>query len=428
MNRGIRWFAGMVLGVVCALAIGAGSGNAQVKVGDFITADQGAKVKDLVPPGTYWRVTHGMSMKITKTDRIEWPPPYREATEKYSAQVRLSPDHRSMVGFVAGEPFPLIDVNDPYVATKIMWNNTFRPMWSDDVDARYFGCHMVYEEKNAAFFERDFTLVGHYMIYNLVGRTEVEPLPMDPDYKLSNRMSLMALHPVLAPAESRGAGLIRYRYQDPNRGDDSWTWIPQSRRVRRLSEIMMSHGGKNQFYPDDYEGFSAKNENYDWKFLGEKEMLGAVNLSQVPGSVCPTDGGGSVCPAEWQMRHVFIVQGIARRDRVKEELYSKHVVYLDSEVDVVLTHDSYDKRGELYRTFTNWLTYRDRTVPDARVAIYPFKRVFQVNGTSTDVQSGLSQFCDLPTPNAPERECWYINMGAVGRDNFTVEAMVRDAP
>ena len=77
--------------------------------------------------------------------------------------------------------------------------------------------------------------------------------------------------------------------------------------------------------------------------------------------------------------------------------------------------------------FCNWLTYRDRPVPDARIAIYPFKRVFQVNGTSTNVQNGMSSFCDLPTPNAPERECWYINMGAVGKTDFTVDAMVRSA-
>ena len=32
------------------------------------------------------------------------------------------------------------------------------------------------------------------------------------------------------------------------------------------------------------------------------------------------------------------------------------------------------------------------------------------------------------TPNAPERECWYINMGAVSRDDFAVDAMVKNAP
>jgi hypothetical protein len=36
--------------------------------------------------------------------------------------------------------------------------------------------------------------------------------------------------------------------------------------------------------------------------------------------------------------------------------------------------------------------------------------------------------CYLPSPKAPERECWYISMGAVDKDFFTTEAMVKDAP
>ena len=30
--------------------------------------------------------------------------------------------------------------------------------------------------------------------------------------------------------------------------------------------------------------------------------------------------------------------------------------------------------------------------------------------------------CYLPGQNTPERECWYINMGAVDKDFFTTEA------
>jgi len=60
---------------------------AQVKPGDFITPANADKVKDLVSPGEYWRVANGMSMKIVPTGLIDWPPPYKEATEKYSGQV-----------------------------------------------------------------------------------------------------------------------------------------------------------------------------------------------------------------------------------------------------------------------------------------------------------------------------------------------------
>ena len=113
-----------------------------------------------------------------------------------TGQTLARPPHLGGLTLPASHFFYLTRVT-PNIATKIMWNNTFRPRWSDDVYARYFGCHMVYEEKNARFFERDFTLVGHYVIHNLVGRTEVEPLPIDSDFKLSNRLSLMALQPVV---------------------------------------------------------------------------------------------------------------------------------------------------------------------------------------------------------------------------------------
>ena len=45
--------------------------------------------------------------------------------------------------------------------------------------------------------------------------------------------------------------------------------------------------------------------------------------------------------------------------------------------------------------------------------------------TSVDTQGGLSTMCYLPGQNTPERECWYINMGAVDKAFFTTEAMVK---
>ncbi|HSU90104.1 MAG TPA: DUF1329 domain-containing protein [Sporolactobacillaceae bacterium] len=79
--------------------------NAQVKPGDFITPENASKVKELVGPGVYYKVERGMTMKIISTQRVDWPPPYKDATEKYSGQVRLTEDHRSLAGYVAGQPF-----------------------------------------------------------------------------------------------------------------------------------------------------------------------------------------------------------------------------------------------------------------------------------------------------------------------------------
>src|SRR5208337_2198797 len=205
--------------------------SAQVKPGDFITPDNSYKVKDLLSPGAYMRVEHGMSIKVEPTERIDWPQPYTEATEKYSSQTRLTPDHRSLIGYVAGQPFPVIDANDPQAAEKVMWNEVFRPISTDDYDLRWFDCDSVYWGYNKPYFS-----------INVTGR-----------------MYEALLYPVLAPATSRGVGLLKFRYASPSRDDDTWTWEAGSRRLRRLSySLSDSATGAQAYDPNHYEGWSGK--------------------------------------------------------------------------------------------------------------------------------------------------------------------------
>src|SRR5262249_22568350 len=145
---------------------------------------------------------------IVAPSQIQWPPPYREATEKYSNQVRLSDNHRTLVGYVAGQPFPLIDMNDPQIAEKLIWNNVFRPITSDDYDLRFYDCQTQYVKPGQEQNIINDIEVGHYSGYDLVGRTEVDPIPVDPDFQQSGRLWLFALYPILAPEQSRGEGLI----------------------------------------------------------------------------------------------------------------------------------------------------------------------------------------------------------------------------
>ncbi len=417
----------LILGACSALAV------AQVKPGDMITPESAAKVKDLVSPGVYYKVVHGMTMKIIPTQRVDWPPPYQEATEKYAAQVRLSSDHRSVVGYVAGQPFPMIDANDPYVATKIIWNNVFRPITTDDYDLRFYDCDSSYEKRGPQTQQIEYFQIGHYMGYDLVGRVEVEPLPIDPDFKVTNRLWLFGLYPLLSPQEIRGTGFIRWRYLDPNRGDDVWDWTAGTRRVRRLNESQMNSAtttngtAATTWDPDHYGGFNPKTEEYDYKYLGERNMLASAHAEHSPEVQCPTDGGTSACPEAWEVRHLYIVQATSRLNKINA-IDSRTIVYLDSEMWFNPYIDTYDRRGQLFRNHIYWVATRDRPVPDAKVAIYPFKRSFVVGAVSTDVQSGLASMCYLPGRETPERECWYINMGAVGRQDFTTQAMVKAAP
>src|SRR3984893_18365338 len=342
MNRAIRmggWCVGTLTALLLAVGIFSTPASAQVKPGDFITPDNAYKVKDLVTPGQYLRVLHGMSIKVVPSERIDWPPPYKDATEKYSSQVRLTPDRRSLIGYVAGEPFPIIDANDPNAGTKVMWNVAFRPISSDEYDLRWFDCDSVYWGRNAPFREITDIEVGHYAGYNEVGRTEVNPLPTDPDFKGTGRYFLGLLYPVLAPQDARGTGLIKFRYANPNQQDDTWTWTPGARRVRRLNyAILDSATGAQAYDPNHYEGFSGKNENYNWKLLGEKNLPAPSNIAKSPPAGGPADGGASHCPDNWQIRHDFIIEGRPRANRFNS-IYNHEVMYIDSEADFVMLND-----------------------------------------------------------------------------------------
>lgn len=415
---------GVFLLVVLTTLLGS-SAFAQVKIGDMITYQNMDKVKDLVAQGVMFKLNQGMSMKIVPASRMDWPPPFKEATEKYSSQVRLSDDHRSLVGYVAGQPFPLVDPNDPDVGIKIAWNNQFRPALGDDYDLRFFDCPTVYGGRGKAYNMIYDITVGHYSGYSYVNRTEVEPMPVDPLFKERGVLWAWLGSPVISPQQDRGIGGLRYRYADPKRADDFWAYTPSTRRLRRINE---SAADMSTFpfpwNPDNYSGFTAKVEEWDFKFLGEKQMLAPMHAEHSPSVTCATDGGASTCPEGWEMRHIYIVEAKPRPGKVNA-LHSREILYMDGEIWWMPYLDNYDRKGQLWENYVYWLAYRDRPVPDAKVAIYPFKRAFIVGAASTDVQSGQTSMCYLPSPYAPERECWYISMGAVSSADITPQTLVK---
>ena len=216
-----------VIAVFFALTFALTPVHAEVKPGDTITAKNAVQVQGLVSPGTFIAVTRGMQMNIVAPSRVIWPPPFQDATEKYSGQVRLAPDHRDLLGYVAGQPFPLLDPNDPEVAAKIMWNQYFKPIATDDFDLRFFECQVAKQNPGAEQSLMTLTEVGHLAGYEDIGRTEVEPMPADPDFKTTGIWGRAGAYPALAPAEDRGSGAILYRYWDANKADDTWAFLQE---------------------------------------------------------------------------------------------------------------------------------------------------------------------------------------------------------
>src|SRR6266511_3474818 len=136
LHRRIRTTCAIV--VVGAISLASvGWATADVQPGDTITKENMDKAGDLLIPTIKWFVEHGMQIKVIPDRKVELPRLYREATEKYAAQVKISPDGREIYNYVAGLPFPTIDPNDPLVGAKIMWNQEQKPAYVDNAGTEW---------------------------------------------------------------------------------------------------------------------------------------------------------------------------------------------------------------------------------------------------------------------------------------------------
>ena len=67
-------------------------------VGTVVDKDNAEKYGEVLNPTQQYMLKHGATMPVTEYRKYEWQRVYKEATEKYSSQVKLQPDGRDIVG------------------------------------------------------------------------------------------------------------------------------------------------------------------------------------------------------------------------------------------------------------------------------------------------------------------------------------------
>ena len=340
--------------------------SAQVRPGEIIDRGNSQEVANLMSPGNFMLVQQGMVLKIVPSTHLDWPPPYKSATEQYSPQVALS-SNGEIRNYKAGLPFPLVDVNDPAAATKIMWNFEFRPLYTDDFDARNVE---VISHRPGRSDPVETMTFGNFGLYRSVGRTEVAPMPLDNDIYQTGIAYRAGVFPILDPAEMHGAGIIRDGSVVPGVEDAVWEYSPETRRLRRLPTTELSdafgvaaEGGAGSgaggtagvtsyastLDPNSSFGFSAKLEDYNYRLLGERAMLASVDAANSPAIPCPDDGGRTICPENWQMRNLYVIEATEKPQSLLGDttIVPRRLIYIDSESWIITASDLFNKNGEL---------------------------------------------------------------------------------
>jgi len=414
--------------VISALALAAlafvapaGRAHAQVSPGDVINKSNADKVKDLVSPGMYWCVQHGFPMKIVATRPNPWKRAYKEATEKYSGQVKLGADNIKVENYVAGQPFPGVKGDDPNAAVKVMWNYNFRPNFEDDLDLRNFDADTgPISEDRPLQTERHF-LIDHFRRLRYVGRLYVDPKPEIPNKE--NFEFKETLHPLIEPFDLKGVGFTYYRYFDPAKQDDSWLYLPSLRRVRRLSTAQRSDALFGQDTDQDsYGGYAGQIAWADWKLLGEKEVLGAMNTTPFP--VKWADGAADwAFDAEWEKRKVFVVEGVSK---LPQYAYSKRVLYVDNEIWETPYSDIYDRAGQLWKIWVNNFAHRNEASPGSKMK-YEEETGFTPSIVMVDMQLNHATKASLPSHRFPGEPGWYWSQGdkeGTTESQFTIAELI----
>jgi hypothetical protein len=402
-----------------ALVIGSeGSGLGQVKPTDIITKDNLAQAAELLTPATLWMVARGMSMTIRETQKVEWPQAYKEATDKFSHQVKLSADGREIYNYVAGAPFPSLDLNDPLAGFRIMWNYEQNPYIIDNV-----GTEFINELVNSSGeVQRTYASLWRRMTW--IGRLYIDPRPVAPHNPPLHHTNLLG--PVSSPREAKGTALLSMSYLSPDIPDDTYMYIPLLRRVKRLG--IANRGDMvwgTDFDVDSYWGFNAKLAYWTFRVLAEKEILAVVHSGKYADRsvwCAPRDGQHGFAAAFpcvlWEKRRVWIVEGTPT-GYPRPYAYSKRILYIDQDFFAPLLQEMYDQRGELWKSlllclFTTKRPYWGYPVWPLTGGKYNYEDEWpfipngvmvdmqQVHATTFDAPPGMQQVVEGQTE-------WYFN-------------------
>jgi hypothetical protein len=387
-----------------------------LKEGDVVSEANLSQHADLVPPGIEWGVRQGWRLNVTEPKPIIIPRAYREATEKHAPQVKLGKDGLTLDNYVAGRPFPHLDPADPDVALKIMWNYYYNFAPTDDLAIDLFEADTGGVGKNQPMKVERHYIVGHYRKLNYNGRLYIEPKPLMPnpeDVRFKE-----SIHPIVEPYDMKGIGGTFYRYNDPSKQDDSWIYLPQLRRVRRLSTAQRSDSLFGQDTDiDSYAGYNGHIAWMNYKFLGERAVLGALHARNVPAKWQETEDW--LFDDQWEPRKVWVIEATSKFNNYA---YGKRVLYIDQEAYLIPHSDIYDKAGELWKAWVNLFG-----IPTIEVDPKDDNVLYGAAAVIYDTQLSHCTKSAMPSQKSAGRKSIFINKGqaaGVTEEFFTVAHLI----
>ena len=326
--------------------------------GETLTQADLDKLRPFLPPRYLEEFNFaGVELPITASGDYLPPRAYLEATEQYTGQTRLAEDG-ALEGYVAGSPFAhaLFHPEDPQAGLKAAWNFNYRWQNYGMQVSRYLAALMANGGKASRLsgyppdlIEGGGRAVRHLVaLYQRVYYSHLAQLPAD-NYTLplsaAGEIEYKDYVEFLEPYDVRGHRFLVYRYADPRRRDDAWSYLANLRKVRRLSlEERDDSVGGTEMTLDDFTGFSGRVLDHSWKFLGWKDLLHVMN-SQHP--YARFYGPNGWLPHDrWELRRCAVVEQTPKSGRRN---YGSKIYFWDAQTYETAMALVFDREGKLWK-------------------------------------------------------------------------------
>jgi Protein of unknown function (DUF1329) len=351
------------------------------KPGDVLTSKDLDKLRPFIIPGFIDQLDFpDFRLAVQPVQSHQPRKDYMGCTEKYQSQVRLNPDG-TMANYVCGQPFAdaSLSPGDATSGLKSAWNFEYRwqnfgligvswnltwvrfggehngqqPSIVPEVPTEWlagfniktrFPANISEEYGGGGSFQRNLGAYYRRVYFSHLAQEEANRglLPV-PDAKLFEFKEFTGFQ---APFDIRGTVFIVYRYSDPHRPDDGWAYIPQLRRVRRISAEVKSDSmmGTDHTIADFY-GFADRELDWKWKFLGWKDVLGLMDQQQLY-LHCYGTNGLIVNDPGWSLRKFAVVERTPIDPRAP---YSAVLNFWDSENWDSWFEVAFDRGGKLWK-------------------------------------------------------------------------------
>lgn len=337
--------------------------------GTVINKTNVEQFKDILDQGMYTVIKNGWyEMKAGATTQFELNKNYIEATKKNINKTKLGAKNGEISGFIAGRPFPEEpQTSDPRAGEKIAWNYKYGINWGDN--AAIYPFYWKYRNMQTGQVER--TLKFNFHFLNFKHRVQNPPIPeITPNPSELFRGIYVK---VLEPQDLKNTQLLIQRYEDDLKFDDAYLYLGFQRRVRRLATGQTTDAFLgSDLMIEDFEGYNGRISDMKWTFKGAKNILMPYynhNELQLTDEFKDPSGykyvdfggqGGCFPNITWQLRKVYVVEA---EPVLAGHPISKRVFHIDAQVYNINRTLIYDRKGELWKSFTIGKSHPDFHLP-----------------------------------------------------------------